>query len=390
MSNYKQSEGKDYKNKGKGKRPFPHKGPKFQRDEEVVDTTYKGIHVNNPSWLDHNPELTRAVSSLNFASRIGVAYDLEPAGMITNATVLSPSLMVLNYVPAVGISTSYSDPINLAANMLSSYMRTKISGQRSYDPQDIMLYIMSVASVYDMINIGRRAYGIARYYNTWNTSTPTQYLHALGFNASDIINKMAEFNAKLNQLTLAISTVHIPRTLEYVNRHAALTGSIFCDSELSARSQMYAFTPSICYKYDETSGAGKLSAVAVPGIQRFSVSSYYNLVKGMIDAIIASQDCWIIDGDIIKTFNDFYTLSELPLDATAIPVYDKGMQTQFENLTAVGKLDITTLDITQDVDQGCLIFNPKTAVTPIGTLWQDRVLNFHWMDPTPLDIMYAT
>lgn len=191
-------------NKGGNKKRKPkYSGPK---DAKPASGGRGKPYFNDPSWLDHNPALTRDAASIGFYQRIGrpeLVNGTTEGSLQIKGEVTSPGLLTLYYVPTVGVAETQGDTVNLAAHQISSFMRTQISGSRSYEPADVMMYILALSSIYDAINAGARMYYFSQSYNAWNLHAPTAYLEAMGVDPDTIQGNETKVREDLNQLIIS-------------------------------------------------------------------------------------------------------------------------------------------------------------------------------------------
>lgn len=377
---------------------------------------------NSPEWLTHNPELTEAAGRINFATRLGKEYRFRIGGgsspdeLYAVPGLPNPSFLALYYVPTFGNSLNSTSALNLSATGMATHIRTVISGSRSYDPSDLMVHILALSNIVDAINIAVRAYGVATYYNTWDTIAPREYLEAMGFDADDVTQHMAYFNGLINKAILRLGNMAIPASIKYLNRHAALSANIFADGGIVHRAQKYFFVPTHFYKlYLEEDVDGVYGGYGLEPIVWFdpinsdapkTIDQWFEMVDGMLDTIVNREDCWIIDGDIRKAYSDeLVNLSTIPFDYKIIPAYDAGMSSQFENASIVGFNPSISMArnpkswrLRQNMGYNGLEIDPVLSINTAGSLDQyvypyyhdQSVLNFHWENPSSTDVAYAT
>lgn len=379
------------------------KGEKFACDTAKADR-------NDPQWYFKNAQILKDVASFSFSKPLGTRtgfYDTvaEVPGVTNNQhalTISAPGLLSIGIGPTIGIAEDSQSPVNLAATNVYSYVRYKNSGAANYDAPDIMLYLIAMDSIYSCWNWMKRIYGVASTYSQLNRYQPLAYMAANGVDFADILSNLADFRAYLNIKASEIATFCVPATMTFNVRHSWLFSNIYTDSE-TYKAQEYMFVPLWFYQYDETSSSqgGKLTPVPVlqgfnpqDDTPKYTFQALKDLLNTMINMVNYSEDIGIMSGDILKAYGEggLYTLSTFEPDYKVEPVYSKEVLSQIENATVVSNLDNTSLQtftITQDPNTNYLKCAP-TVTGPLSAIGDSHILNFHWNDPSPEDVVVAT
>lgn len=362
---------------------------------------------NDVSWYAKNKQLLKDSASFSYNSPLGALlhyqdYDIASNTSISLTAPSIPGIMSFYVVPGIGKSENRSDPANLAAINLYSYVRYNNSGGANYDSPDLMMYVLTMDSLYYMWNWGQRAYGLMQKYDQMNRYMPRALVNASGFDFDDLQQNLADFRQFLNITASKISSYCVPGDMSYVTRHSWMFSNVYKDSSI-AKAQMYLWVPAVYYVYNETSGAGKLQHKQIFTQQRQLVkfSDYISMMNEMIAAIDNAEDIGNMSGDILKAFGSsaLFKLSAVPEDYSVEPVYNEEVLTQIHNCT-VGSAEITllgsyfysstALDITQNVEAGAIVYNPQPlqSFSPFMTL--PRMVNFPWESVTPENTMVGT
>lgn len=368
---------------------------KVERDLERMECeTRKTDKSNDVAWYANNPELLRAAASLPFSTYAGQPF---PYAQSTSV----PGVCALTWSPVV--DAGYDAPINQAANSIYSFTVHANSRNQSYDAVDEMLLILAGSQVFAGLALGVRAYGLMRNYSQLDKYTPAALLQASGFDADDLQKNYSKMWFDLNELIARSQQIWIPNTMPVTQRWFWMNSNVYRDAA-GAKAQYYIFTPDLFYKYDESgsSAGGQL----VP-VQWFNATTpntwnqYMELMRGMISALIDSQDRGIIFGDILKAYgaDKLYAMASMPVDYTTTPVYDTEVLTQIENATIYGFNKPSNIVQNPDsniLEQQWTTYAIPTNVAPwnaaIGKYGLGRtVLNMHTPEfPTPAQIMVAT
>lgn len=346
---------------------------------------------NDVSWYANNPELLRAAASIPFSPSLG--------GVVPgNVRYAVPGVLSLMWTPA--INPEAGAPLNQAANSVYSFTVHANSRNQSYDASDEMLLILAGAQVFSALALGIRAYGLMKQFSQLNRYTPTAMLEMSGFLASSLQANYGNMWYDLNEMIARTQQIWIPNTMPVIERWFWLNSNIYMDAS-SAKAQYYMFVPYQFYQYDETTESTGGSLQPVEWKTDLNVKhtwqEYCEIVRGMIDALVNSQDRGIIMGDILKAYgaDKLYALSSLPVDYVTVPVYNQEVLTQIENSTRFTSIPKA---IVQDPDRDNLLFQhwtdwPQQKLLNGGSSSapDNFVLNFHQPTiPTPEQIMVAT
>lgn len=357
---------------------------------------------NDANWYFKDQRTLEDVASFSYDAPLGDKLHpnkLVPANFSNYATAV-PGLFVAGIGPCFGVSADGSSPVNLAALNVYSYVRYKNSGSKNYDAPDLMMYLLTMDSIYSCWNWLKRIYGEASTYSQRNKYMPKAYFKAEGVDMMDVISNLANFRGFLNVAASRISAFCVPAVMPLFVRHSWLFSNIYKDANIH-KAQQYMFVPSYFYKYDETTNpkGGQL----VPLNVRYNANNYttllkvsdlINLLNELIDAAQTAEDIGVMSGDILKAYGEgnLFTLSTVDPDYKVEPVYNEEVLMQIENmshgLVGVAHPDITTLAVTQDPDTNWIIFDPAWTVNPAHTL--GRIVNMHKDNPTASDVMVAT
>lgn len=358
---------------------------------------------NDVSWYAKNPEMLRDAASFSYNSPVGnripvyqslvAGYNEDGSQILTIAdpgpgTV--PGLIGLTFVPTIGTSTTSTSPANLAAQNIYSYVRYMNSGAKNYDQADLMIYLLSMDSIYMMWNWAKRMYGYARMYAQKNRYMPLAYARIDGIDLVDMQEHLADYRLTLNALASQISSFCVPAVMPLFVRHSWMVSNIYKDSEIE-KAQQYMFTPSFYYQYDETGSqyGGQLLAKSV-GLTTGKFSEILTLIQDQLDAIAYSEDIGVMSGDILKAYGQDKLFKITPVDPmyTVEPVYNEEVLNQIHNSSVIGTAGWSNYNITQDPNTGYLIYNPSFPA-PYFTK-TEYMVNMPWNDVTPENTMVGT
>nr|AVX53629.1 putative capsid [Marmot picobirnavirus] len=367
--------------------------------DRKLETASKAF--NDISWYTKNAQLLRDAASLPMNTQLGNRLFPNRVGSAGNDAKSVPGILSIEFVPSFGITEADNNhsPLDVALTNIYSFVRHANSGSANYDRVDLGLYLICSDSAFMFYNWMQRLYGICMTFNGYNRYIPQALVKANYVNYDDILMHLNDFRAFMNQFALRCDCLWIPSNMPIFVRHSWMVSNVYKDSE-NDRSQLYQFVPNGFYRYDETSSSSGGFAKFVPF--NFDTPLSYNDIvnygNSIINSLLDSEDIGIIAGDIRKAYGEsnLFSVNTTSEDYRVEPVYNSEVLMQIENSNAFGSFGTSWerggFDITQDVDNQSLIFNPECVLAEdsFGHATQKIFLNFHHDNVTPEDIMIAT
>lgn len=298
--------------------------------------------TNDPSWYGYNEQAIRDAANISFATPAGLGHSLTNRLDLVEGSypyVTFPGITIFNAMPSFGYAFDHSAPINMTANRLYSYMRTQISGSRTYEPADLMMIIGAMDSYYAMFANIRRAYGIANLYSPLNRHLPRNLLTALGFNPDTFIDNMANIRSRLNNIAVKSQAITIPEGMSYFTKHIWMYSNVWMDDP-DPKANLMAYVPSAYYIYEAYADktGGKLRYADIPTAAQ-EWDYYLDMLDSTIDALLSDYDVGTICGDFWKAFQSkgLVTLPLLEEFYTVAPQYDPVTSEIMHNTKIIGK-----------------------------------------------------
>lgn len=410
----KDIDSKDNRKTFKGKTRTNCKGSKSKSKynradrKNYKDRDYKeDIHVsetNDISWYDKNPALLKAAASLPYGYPVGDPVDLENKQYTPTYHKLPvhnrmPGILTISVVPGPGVSDGKLGgeiaAVNVAARDIYSFVRYANSGHSNYDPADIMMYMLAIDEIYMEIADAQRIYGIINLINPQNRFVPKYLVQALGWNYDNLIENLAQFRFAINSAAARIAALNMPMGFPYFDRHRWLFSNIYVDGT-SPKAQIIAFQKAVYRTYDETGDTG--SSLKTASRPVMDVTNWSNNITNMINAVVGSEDCGIISGDILKSFgtDKCYSAQYMPDNYFVVPSYDEEVMSQIANATVYE--GYSNLDITQDpsINKGTIIYKPQAvvktgiAVPEINPAYGNQIISFQKDTVTPEDTIIGS
>lgn len=355
-------------------------------------------YSNDPSWYAKNPQLLKDAASLAFSNRSGDYLNLG-VNQRYDYTGANPGILTMHWQPSLGKlvgnydANAATDAVNMAALNVYSYVRHANSGSANYDAPDLMMAILAADSAFYTIAHMIRIYGVARLYDQKNRYLPKAILTALRVNPDEIINNLAKFRYGINNLIAKASVIWVPSNMSLVTRHFWMNSNIYKDSD-SEKAQMYAFVPSVAWKFEpKTSETGSSLSNQSLDWSAFTVDQILYSVSSLMDPLISDEDMGIMFGDMLKAYGkeNLYSLNMIDENYTVVPVFNKEVLMQIHNATA---LPITAGGVQQS-DTGVIyqLTNPRpTTEYGLSQCFGPKKYIFDYQDmvPEPENIMVSS
>lgn len=364
---------------------------------------------NDPAWYAQNPQLMRDYASFPFGVPIGIQLPEE----LGYASASVPGVIALYYAPTIGTAQAETDPINIAARNIYSFVRHANSGHSNYDSPDLMLYLIAMDSIYMYHAFLKRALGVIMDYTPVNRYYPRALISAMGIDPDDLMAHIADFRGFINQYAVQIGSMCVPNSMSYMARHSWMTEGLYTDST-AAKAQTYMYVPYNYYKFkaiqSDNTAVGSLERVSLfnpnaSGISKLTVAQLITFGQNLLTPIITNEDLNIMSGDILKAFgaDGVVKISGVMDGYMVLPVYSQEVLSQIENCVILASGGSLTGTVTQNtaVGGGYLVATddlpsiylgagPITAAGALDTMTGSRLINFHHDGVTPDEVMVAT
>lgn len=338
---------------------------KFAEDAEDKDLKREKKPGNDPAWYASNPEIMRDAASYPFSYNTG-ATEIHDASVWTDSAIeFHPADQIagvcsLKVHPVVGTAHYATDPVNVAAQSVYSFVRHANSGHSNYDPADLMIYILAMANMYSFLVWAERLYGYALTYDQRNRYLPNELISTNNVQVSSLIDNLANFRFWINTLVAKMVSFAVPATMSIFSRLSFLFSDYYLEGT-SIKEQLYQYVPAGFYKFElDSNQLGKLTWKPFNYSTPMTVSDIITYGEDLFNAIWSQEDFGIMSGDILKAYGDrIIKLAPIPEYYQIVPKFDPIVLTQMKNADIISA-DIS--DIAQDPNDGTIL----QALVPVG------------------------
>lgn len=299
---------------------------------------------NDWEYYAATEEIAKSIANVPFNVMAGLPYKLDASMRTPTMSAIqqitsheaSGAVGTVRYIPSIGVTSSRTDSINMAAVQLYTYVRHANSGAKNYEAPDLMMEILAVKDIMTEIFECKRIIGITSYYNYYNHNLPDALLQALHINASDLRANLAQYRGRLNLLIEKFNSFAIPSYFKAFLRSAYISNLVFSDSD-SIKGQMFLFYKDGYYTWSpktSTTGTSLVYTRHTTYGNLDTLKDRLDIIEGQLDAMYLDEDAITMSGDILKAFrdSDLYKLTQIPEDYRVEPKFDEDILAQIENL----------------------------------------------------------
>lgn len=382
----------------------------FQKDN-------KFDKLNDISWYSRNPKLLQAAGSFPYPYRPGMAlgqgfsYIDASSETPTSGTSYAPYIpgaLAINWVPSIGNAIKLTDPASVTANQIYSKVREAYSGDLIADPQDFMMYLMALDSIFSYIAYLKRIYRVIDAYSQDNRFIPAGLMQAVSQLSPTALENLrinkTRFWQEINTLVLQSRRFKCPAFMDVFNRHYWMNDNVWLDHP-TARGQMYVFRPDSLFIYSEVPAADdaqtmvsglKYKAVPVPTGNVNDVDlEYYQYGLDLINALTAWDECYTINGYLERAYGDTpsFIVDEIEMGDPLTPLYAEEVLSQIENANVLDyTIDFpTAITVTQMTTESTVVCDLSNV--PVNTnllVSHGSIINMHVDEPTVADTVIAS
>lgn len=371
------------------------------REDDVKETKFAkvgskkgpaaGKSSNDPAWYAANPVILRDAASYPFSFNTGATEIHDAAVWNANTNIADmpfdqiAGICSLHVYPCIGTALDATDPINVAAQSVYSFVRHANSGSKNYDPADLMMYILAMANMYSFLVWCQRAYGYALTYDQRNRYIPNDLLRSNNIDAGDLIDNLANFRFWINTLIAKMVSFAVPATMSVFSRMSFMYRDYYIEGT-SIKDQLYQYVPEGFYEFGiDSASLGELKWKPFDYSTLMSTADIITYGNSLFNAIWSQEDFGIMSGDILKAYGlgGIIKLSPLPEYYSIVPKFDPYVLTQMKNA------DLVRLDparISQDPTTG----NILQTILPSGFSTSDTFFGVATTLPSAMATIYNT
>lgn len=319
-----------------------------------------------------------------------------------------PGIYKFDYIPFFGNVTSYTSPLNKSARVMYDFINSKNSRNPSYDPNDVMIYVIAVANAWALHSTIQRVVGMYGGYNVENRYWFESVVKTMGFDPAEVTGNITAWRNVLNKMAMDLNKLSVPNGMEYFNRAIQMCRGIYADADNLKASICY-FMPQAFFKYTYSDTDVKMSQLSLDsapwhnavGVTAQEVQDYFDSLTANL---FMDNDINTIGSDILKAFGpeQMFKLPMVSEDYREGYGYNPVISLQLHNamVCEYGEEFIDSYMVTQDMTNGCLVADSTIADHPtMACNWwrtkdregnQQHLLDFWFSDPTPTDVTEAT
>jgi hypothetical protein len=271
-------------------------------------------------------------------------------------------ILKLEYIPHFGDINSPTHPLNVVARDLYDFVNARNSRSSSYDPADLMLYVIGVANAWVYHSWVRRVVGMYNTYSMLNRYWWDPVMATMGVEPISGSATITDWVDLANYIAMTLNTLAVPDDIKYFERAQMLTSTVYADS-LSQKCSLYYYSPAQLLKYGyDSEGKGQVVSYQ-PVWEHYGVSNRGLTpakVKADFDTFVSSllndTDISFMKADIRKAFGEehCYHLDQIDRSFEHSYYYDGFVNLQTRNATIFDCLDGFPYSVTQNMSTNSL------------------------------------
>lgn len=309
----------------------------IQTGATIAGTLMAGkLKKNDPAWYKrYLPDLSKFTNIPTYR-RLGVPFpnaSYTSAGLGSEKNAAIPGILTIYYDNTVGPQSPNINEIPMnAVNQILMRSKEQVlkSNSRSsvnWEAADLGLNLFATASIITMLGEYKRLILCAQTYSATNAYEGLGFLSAYGMSdavAAKFISELATH--RKNYIILARrfnNAIVAPADLSLFMRKWYLATNVFADNTDKTRPQLYWFISNGAYELSDD-GSKLLYAGKLPLVSPDSsiVTSTYNFISGLINAIVENPDFQEMYADLRSAFGDRILKVDESLDENAIIDYN--------------------------------------------------------------------
>lgn len=381
-------------------KPRPRKTKEVEENIPEASLNAADLHSSNDaSWYLRSGALSESAARLSYSEISGIPFTPSSTSpqIVEWRKQTIPGICAMAFIPTIGHAENANSAVNAISKSLYAFIRSRISGSRPYDPQDVMIADIAMDSAFMWWTHLTRVYGVLDSVDNYNRFKPATLVEAMGFNFQELLLNISDFRDLINYFARQLSAICVPRDMAYNTRHAWMCANIFTDSS-TAKAQIYLFKPAGYYTYNElTTHGGELTFNYLPA-NNLGMEDIRSICNAIIDPLLGSNSIGQISGDMLTAFgiSGVFMMSQITEDFRVTPIYSQEVLSQIENACIVPGAQPSKIIQHTNINEGYLTqsvtvpFQSSMVDALTGQLHPDarfvladQILNMHIMQPDP-------
>lgn len=423
------SPGRKFSNsgRGKGKKPGGSKETEVDIKDSAInmeDLSARGLRdgssgKNDIRFWNKFPGLFDPATRIQRRTQVGADFELGSGSSVVSnsATPVVPGIMILRFAPTIGVCKQSSDPVNQLLTSSYAWYRNHYRAASRYEPVDIGLYNIGIASAASVWCEFSRVIGLVKAAKQDNLYFARDIVNALGYDFENLNANLADAQQMINTLASELRRWSLPADLAVVSRWAQLSSNVYKDSD-SPTAQIYVWQMDGYYQYVEGNVSAtpptvgylkyvkfnqRLAATPqlVAGTAKMTLDDMAEIANTLMLPFFGSSALAQIAADTAQAL-DYAGLMKYPdlaADFVIEPKYEPEEQAQIENSLFVGNVtpsDITQAVVSPNANQPNYLIQTVSTVFPEGStvapffLEHGKFINYHDDKNTADDVMINT
>lgn len=304
-----------------------------------------GSSDNDASWYIPNGQLAKDVANVSFNAANGVPWNASKFPNSTKVQTINwarvDGVCAFEIFPTLGYAHNANSPLNYAGNELFTAVQAANSRNLPFEMPDMQIITNAIADAFSFYQWCVRAYGVMNNWDILDRFTPQTLIKAMGFDYDDLKANLANFRTNINLMALQLTTLYLPKGIDFVNRRVFLYENVYTDAS-SNKAQYYLFKPIGFWFLVEGDAQHPLTYAEFRSLNKLKVDTSSDLFtyKDVLNAInqfmlpfANSDDVREVTSAYKKAFGDsnLYVVNPIAENFKVTPVYNAEVLSQMEN-----------------------------------------------------------
>lgn len=321
----------DFKKEKRGKNAHA-SNRRNRNDSKVVDRPERAT-TNSPDFWMGLGQYSKDVSRISTMQPIGSKV---PSPVMGTDYWTPAGVMRVDYIPYFGALTSPVDALNVAAKKLYDEINSKNSRNPSYDPSDLMIYVIAVANAWALHSYVKRIVGMYNTFIPLNKYWWQQVMLSMGVAPISTNEDIIKWRNLLNRMAIKLNNLIVPNNIPYFQRAYMMSEFVYADAPL-AKASLFYYSPIALmkYEYDSETQISQLTNVTTPWFNKSNVTPdrVENFFNDLTRNLFNDSDVNTMSADIMKAYG-LENCFHLPLvdeSYSMLPFYDEMMAMELHN-----------------------------------------------------------
>lgn len=325
--------------------------------------------TNDPDFWMGLGQYSKDVSRISTMQPIGSKV---PSPVMNHEYWTPAGVMRIDYIPYFGDVSSPVDALNIAAKKLYDEINSKNSRNPSYDPSDLMIYVIAVANAWALHSFVKRIVGMYNTFIPLNKYWWQQVMLSMGIAPISTNEDIIKWRNLLNRMAIKLNNLIVPNNIPYFKRAYMMSEFVYADAPM-AKASLFYYSPAALMRYEYgPDQVGQLVNQTTPwfsnagNVTPSQVEDYFNVLTRNL---FNDSDINTMSADIMKAYGleNCFRLPLVDESYAVLPFYDEMMSMELHNSRICYAMYDKVLNnkvyvVKQNMNSNCLTANGMVVI----------------------------